>query len=197
MAWRTLFVLGLVSVSAVACTTTVSVNGNLNDGGPDGSGATGSGGKSGSGGSSQGGGGSSSGGASQGGGGASSGGTTSTGGADSGPAVCDPSSTTEVCTKCLFTYCCQEYNDCVDDRCHGTADAGDNGELICMIDCLQHGFAGDGGFTSRDQCATRCQGSNPFLATTTRDLIACMAAPLGDGSPDQRCGQDCFHGQAQ
>jgi hypothetical protein len=66
-----------------------------------------------------------------------------------------------------------------------------------MIDCLRRGFDNDGGSTSRDTCESRCRGSHAFLDVQTRDIIGCLVKPIGDSSPDQVCGQACFHGQAQ
>lgn len=189
MAWRTLLTLGVVSIAAVGCTTSVTVNGN--DGGTETGGSTSTGGGAGTGGASQGGT-----------GGQSTGGTVSTGGAgtggvqDDGSVACTPGTTPTDCTPCLTTFCCQEYNDCKDARCAGTATT--DGELQCMITCFNKGFAMggplDGGAVTLNDCSDLCKGSNAILAQSTQRVVSCIVAK-GDGASDQQCGQLCFHGQ--
>jgi len=192
MAWRTLLTLGVVSIAAAGCTSSVTVT---NDGGLETGGTTSTGGGAGTGGSGTGG--------AQGGtGGQATGGTVSTGGVgtggiqDDGSVACTPGTTPTDCTTCLTTFCCQEYNDCKDARCAGTAST--DGELQCMITCFNNGFAMggplDGGAVTLSDCSDMCKGSNAVLAQSTQRIVSCIVAK-GDAASDQQCGQLCFHGQ--
>ena len=193
MAWRTFLALGVVSsVAAAGCTAELKAGGSINDGGPDGTstgGASTGGHLQSTGGSKGGSGGSTS-------GGSANGGASNGGNQGDGRATCDQATAPDDCSKCADQFCCQDYSDCQNVRCSGSASTG-SGELVCMIDCLTKGVSGlDGGGASRADCVAMCKGTSAVLDKQTQAVISCLTTPVGDAST-QPCGVRCFGADVQ
>ncbi|HVU05435.1 MAG TPA: hypothetical protein VHE30_26995 [Polyangiaceae bacterium] len=189
MAWRNLFVVGLVGATvAVGCTVNTTNNGvsPLSDGGETG-GSANTGGSSGAGtGGASGGGGAATGGAS-GGGGAATGGA-STGGEGGGGNVCEVADGGDgECSTCIKHTCCSYYSACVAAAPCG-ATATDDGEFIKFLTCMQGQFA-DAGSVNAEVCSGQAAADGITLDFATQDLINCIR---GFDAGTQPCSDKCF-----
>jgi hypothetical protein len=143
-------------------------------------------------------GGSATGGSATGGSGGASTGGSSTGGADgsgAGPAfVCDPEDPLlSECDACVQAFCCDELQACADDPLCG----GEDGEIYCLIECVDLAYSELGVITPDDvlACAAACAyASNGIVAAPTDALVACIRAPVGpDESPPGQCSPECLN----